>query len=63
VLNHIQILSAGLQDIYSVHSFPYCLVLANMSEEIPKKCIAGVVINEGPDFRVEVQEIDVPEPS
>jgi hypothetical protein len=34
-----------------------------MSEEIPKKGIAGVVINEGPDFQVEVQELDVPEPS
>ncbi len=29
--------------------------------EIPKKCKAAVVVNEGPDFRVEVQEIDVPE--
>jgi len=34
-----------------------------MSEpEIPKKCKAGVVVNEGPDFRVEVQMVDVPEP-
>lgn len=30
---------------------------------IPKKGLAGVVINEGPEFRVEVQEVDVPEPS
>lgn len=29
--------------------------------EIPKKCKAGVVVNEGPDFHVEVQEVDVPE--
>ncbi len=29
--------------------------------EIPKKCKAGVVVNEGPDFRVEVQDVDVPE--
>ena len=29
--------------------------------DIPKKCKAGVVVNEGPDFRVEVQEVDVPE--
>lgn len=29
--------------------------------EIPKKCKAGVVVNEGPDFYVEVQEVDVPE--
>lgn len=35
-----------------------------MSEpEIPKQCKAGVVVNEGPDFRVEVQMVDVPEPS
>ena len=34
-----------------------------MGEEIPKKGKAGVVVNEGPDFRIEVQEIDVPEPS
>ncbi|KAF2484410.1 chaperonin 10-like protein [Neohortaea acidophila] len=33
-----------------------------MAEEIPKKCIGGVVVNEGPDFHLEVQEIDVPEP-
>lgn len=31
--------------------------------EIPKKGIAGICINEGPDFRVEVGEVDVPEPS
>lgn len=30
--------------------------------EIPKQCKAGVVVNEGPDFRVEVQMVDVPEP-
>ncbi|KAK4959320.1 hypothetical protein LTR10_004123 [Elasticomyces elasticus] len=34
-----------------------------MSEEIPKKGKAAVVVNEGPEFRVEVQEVDVPEPS
>jgi len=33
-----------------------------MSEEVPKKGLGGVVINEGPDFRVEIQELDVPEP-
>ncbi|KAK3048885.1 hypothetical protein LTR09_009780 [Extremus antarcticus] len=33
-----------------------------MAEEIPKKGIAGVVVNEGSDFRVEVQELDVPVP-
>jgi propanol-preferring alcohol dehydrogenase len=30
--------------------------------EIPKQCKAGVVVNEGPDFSVEVQMVDVPEP-
>ena len=34
-----------------------------MSEEVPKKGLGGVVVNEGPDFRVEIQELDVPEPS
>lgn len=34
-----------------------------MSEEVPKKGIGGVVVNEGQDFRVEIQELDVPEPS
>lgn len=29
--------------------------------DIPQKCKAGVVVNEGPDFHVEVQEVDVPE--
>ncbi|KAL4861696.1 hypothetical protein BDV12DRAFT_203750 [Aspergillus spectabilis] len=29
--------------------------------EIPKECRAGVVVNEGPDFRVEVQMVPVPE--
>lgn len=31
--------------------------------DIPKKGLAGVVVNEGPEFRIEVQEVDVPEPS
>lgn len=30
--------------------------------EIPKKCKAGVVVNIGPDFHLEVQDVDVPEP-
>ncbi|TPX12773.1 uncharacterized protein E0L32_000950 [Thyridium curvatum] len=33
-----------------------------MSTEIPKQGWAGVVVNEGPDFSVEVQKLDVPEP-
>ncbi|KAK5019257.1 chaperonin 10-like protein [Cryomyces antarcticus] len=30
--------------------------------DIPKECKAGVVVNEGPDFRVEIQMVPVPEP-
>jgi hypothetical protein len=30
--------------------------------DIPKTCKAGVVVNEGPDFYVEVQDLPVPEP-
>lgn len=29
--------------------------------DIPKECKAGVVVNEGPDFHVEVQMVPVPE--
>jgi len=37
---------------------------ANGSEphfDIPKECKAGVVVDEGPNFRVEVQMVPVPE--
>ena len=30
--------------------------------EIPKECKAGVVVNAGPNFHVEVQMVPVPEP-
>lgn len=30
--------------------------------DIPRLCKAGVVVNEGPEFRVEVQLVPVPEP-
>lgn len=30
--------------------------------DIPKECKAGVVVNEGPDFHVEVKMVPVPEP-
>ena len=30
--------------------------------EIPTHCKAGVVVNEGPNFHVEVQTVPVPEP-
>jgi hypothetical protein len=35
--------------------------MAEQTFEIPKKCKAGVVVDEGPNFRVEVQDVDVPE--
>ncbi|CZR50301.1 related to alcohol dehydrogenase, class V [Phialocephala subalpina] len=31
------------------------------SFDIPKKCEAGVVVNEGPDFHFEIRDVDVPE--
>ena len=34
-----------------------------MAEEIPKQGKAGVVVNEGENFKIEVQMVDVPEPS
>lgn len=30
--------------------------------DIPKECKAGVIVNEGPEFHVEVQMVPVPEP-
>jgi hypothetical protein len=30
--------------------------------DIPKTCKAGVVVNEGPNFHVEVEDVPVPEP-
>lgn len=30
---------------------------------LPAKGKAGVCVNEGPDFRIEVQDVDIPEPS
>ena len=30
--------------------------------EIPKTCKAGVVENEGPDFKLVVEDVPVPEP-
>lgn len=30
--------------------------------DIPKECKAGVVVNEGPNFHVEVQMVPVPDP-
>lgn len=29
--------------------------------DIPKTCKAGVVVNEGPDFHVEVRDVPVPD--
>ncbi|KAH8802556.1 putative alcohol dehydrogenase [Xylogone sp. PMI_703] len=36
--------------------------LFSTSYNIPKTCKAGVVINEGPNFTVEIEEVPVPEP-
>jgi hypothetical protein len=30
--------------------------------DIPKTCKAGVVSNEGPDFKLSVEDVPVPEP-
>lgn len=30
--------------------------------DIPKQCKAGVVYNEGPNFELKVEMVDVPEP-
>ena len=30
--------------------------------DIPLKCKAGIVVNEGANFHVEVQMVDVPQP-
>lgn len=35
---------------------------APTSFDVPKECKAGVVVNEGPDFHVEVRNVPVPEP-
>ncbi|OQE04396.1 hypothetical protein PENVUL_c033G02843 [Penicillium vulpinum] len=32
-----------------------------VSFDIPKECNVGVVVNEGPDFRIEIQKVPVPE--
>ncbi|KAJ5618789.1 Polyketide synthase enoylreductase [Penicillium lagena] len=37
-------------------------VAENSQFDIPTHCKAGVVVNEGPDFHVEVQMVPVPEP-
>lgn len=29
--------------------------------DIPQECIAGVVVNEGPNFEVQVKKVPVPE--
>lgn len=41
-------------------------IMGSMTEtaqfDIPTHCKAGVVVNEGPNFHVEVQDVPVPEP-
>jgi hypothetical protein len=36
--------------------------VSNGEFEIPKSCKAGVVYNPGPDFKVVVEDVPVPEP-
>lgn len=33
----------------------------NTTFDVPKECVAGVVVNEGADFHVEVKNVPVPE--
>ena len=43
---------------------PHGVTMADTKEQvfnIPKTCKGGVVVNEGPDFRVEVRDVPVPE--
>ncbi|ORY71491.1 alcohol dehydrogenase 1 [Pseudomassariella vexata] len=35
-------------------------IASSTTFDIPKECIGGVVVNEGPDFRIEVKNIPVP---
>lgn len=35
---------------------------SDLVPEIPKTCKAGIVVNEGPDFTMRVEEVPVPEP-
>lgn len=44
------------------HNVTMGSVKENQQYEIPTHCKAGVVVNEGPDFHVEVQMVPVPEP-
>lgn len=53
-----------MKDIDSAN-FIITIPPANMSTptfDIPKQCKAGVVYNEGPDFELKVEMVDVPEP-
>lgn len=34
--------------------------MSEQKYDIPAQCKAGVVVNEGPDFHVEVVDVDVP---
>jgi propanol-preferring alcohol dehydrogenase len=36
--------------------------MAEKTYDIPKTCKAGVVVNEGPDFKVEIEDVPVPTP-
>jgi hypothetical protein len=47
---------------YQQHIKPNMADEKTQTFEIPKTCKGGVVVNEGPDFHVEVQDVDVPQP-
>ncbi|KAF2147763.1 alcohol dehydrogenase [Myriangium duriaei CBS 260.36] len=36
--------------------------MSDKTYDVPSKCKAGVVVDEGPNFRVEIAEVDVPKP-
>lgn len=40
----------------------YDAMTTDTSFDIPTHCKAGVVVNEGPDFTVQVETVPVPEP-
>lgn len=46
---------------FSPRRLAACSSLAT-AMDIPQQCLAGVVVNEGPDFHLEVVQVPVPEP-
>ena len=46
----------------STNTEPTVADVARTEPQIPKMCKAGVVVNEGPNFSMKVEEVPVPEP-